>query len=310
MTPTSVLTGAPARPVLKPVVSMLLWQGSTELKTAQAATRTCPGPSGTARLLQTSWGTHCHNCQGSGQAGNGTTAPPGRGHFSPCISVEHRGRPRGQLQGRAHSQPLSPAAGLRRGQGHWRALGAVGWSEMAAAGASSSASGCCSAWPGACCRGESGEGWHRHRGGACQPTSGSNGTQGDPGSAEDRCCTSRHRHHQGGSGQSHAAPLPASAPLRSPRQEDEGASSSPTQAPFKWQQSHPATRRLPRVLAGGGGKHRSPLCTAALAEPVAGTRTLPLALPRASPSSARRAEERSGAEHDLPGCREPCSTPS
>lgn len=47
---------------------------------------------------------------------------------------------------------------------------------------------------------------------------------------------------------------------------------------------------------------------AALTEPVAGTRTLPLAPPRASPSSARRAEERSRAKHDLPGYGEPCST--
>ena len=110
--------------------------------------------------------------------------------------------------------------------------------------------------------------------------------------------------HRGGAGESRAAPLPASTPLHSPRQEDEGASSSPTQAPFKREQSHPATRRLPRVPGQGTQepfvRGRPRRARSRDEGSAAGTAT----------GFTQRCQERSGAEHQLPGCREPCSAPS
>lgn len=52
-----------------------------------------------------------------------------------------------------------------------------------------------------------------------------------------------------------AAALTASSPLHSLQQQDQRASSSPTEAALKQEQSHPAPHHLPQGLA----EHRSPL---------------------------------------------------
>lgn len=71
---------------------------------------------------------------------------------------------------------------------------------------------------------------------------------------EDGCCTPRHWHPQGRKGE-HCCCTHSIQPSALPAAEDQRASSSPTEAALKQEQSHPAPHHLPQGLA----EHRSPL---------------------------------------------------